>query len=296
MNIRTKTIFTLKSAALPLLLAYCACTPAGCSAQEAAAVLAKGSGLYFETFLAFQKALGRPVSTFDLSAEKPRLSRGLKAVVAFGSKAAAYEYPAGTKVIYLLAPGYSPAGPGGKFTGVSTLPEPTQVIEVYKKLQPGLKRLWIFTTKSARNPYLSELTAAAKARGVEIFPVELAGPQEFPAKLRDLAGKADAFWLLPEPTLINKTSLMVLAEFSCSTRLPFYAPSGGLTELGAAASFAPNFTEAGVTAAAALNKALAGQALPATIYVQRSELTLNEPFIKKCGLPLTLPAAPEGAK
>jgi len=295
MNRRTKRPFTLNSAVLPLLLAFCAFSPAECPAQEAAAVLAKGSGLYFETFLAFQKALGRPVATFDLASEKPRLPRGLKAAVAFGSKAAAYDYPAGTKLIYLLAPGYAPAA-GSKATGISALPEPAQVIEVYKKLQPALKRLGVFTSKPGKSPYLAELAAAGKARGIEIVPVELNGPQEFPARLREIAAHVDAFWLLPEPTLINKTSLMVLAEFSCSTRLPFYAPSGGLTELGAAASFAPNFTEAGVAAAAALDKALTGQALPGTIYVQRSELVLNEPFIKKCGLPVTLPAAAPGGR
>ncbi len=292
MKLNAKTFFPLKSAVL--LLGLCVSAPAECAAQEAAAVLAKGSGLYFETFLSFQKALGRPVSTFDLAAEKPTLPRGLKAAVAFGSKAAAYGYPAGTKVIYLLAPGYIPAA-NSRATGISALPEPTQVIEVYKKLQPGLKRLGVLTAK-ANQPYLAELTAAAKARGLELFTVELRGPQEFPARLRDLAGRVDAFWLLPEPILINKTSLMVLAEFSCSTKVPFYAPSAGLTELGAAASFAPNFTETGLTAAAELDKALSGQALPATIYVQRSELTLNEPFIKKCGLPVVLPAAPERAK
>lgn len=286
----------LRRAALPLLLALCGTCPAACGAQEAAAVLAKGSGLYFETFLAFQKALGRPLTTFDLSVEKPHLPRGLKAVVAFGSKAAAYDYLSSTKVIYLLAPGYTPAGAGGRFTGISALPEPAQAVEAYLKLQPGLKRLAVFASKSSRNSYLSDLAAAAKPRGVEIVPVALGGPGEFPDKLRALAGRIDAFWLLPEPDLINKTSLMVLAEFSCSNKLPFYAPSGGLTELGAAASFAPDFSEAGAAAAGALTKVLSGQALPVTIYVDRSELTVNGTFVKKCALPVKLPQAPGAAK
>lgn len=292
MKRHTNRLFAPRGAALPLLFAaLCAFTPGPCRAQEAAAVLAKGSGLYFETFLAFQKALGRPLSTFDLAAEKPRLPRGLKVAVAFGSRAAAYDYPPGTRVIYLLAPGYAPKNAGGRFTAISALPEPSQAIETYKSLQPGLARLAVFTAKPGRGPYLSELIAAAKPRGVEIIHVELGGPQGFPGKLRDLAGKIDAFWLLPEPTLINKTSLMVLAEFSCSNKLPFFAPSGGLSELGAAASFAPSFTDAGVAAAAALERALAGQALPETVYVARSELVLNEAFIRKCGLPVGPQAA-----
>lgn len=274
---------------LPLLVfAFSALTPAGCGAQEAAAVLAKGSGVYFETFLAFQKAFGRPVSAFDLSSEKPLLSKDLKAAVTFGAKAAAFEYPAKARIIYVLAPGYTAKNSGGRLTGISALPEPAQAVEAYKALQPGLKRLAVFLAKPARGSYIAELTAAARPRGVEIIPVELGGPGEFPDMLRSLADKMDAFWLLPEPALINKTSLMVLAEFSCASKLPFYAPSGGLSELGAAAAFAPDFTQAGIAAAEALKKALAGEPLPATIYVARSELTVNGPVITKCNLPVKL--------
>ena len=273
-------------ALLPLLLpALLLFSPAPGRAQEAAAVLSKGSGLYFEAFLAFQKNLGRPIASFDLSKEKPMLGPKLKAAVAFGSRAAAFDYPEQAKVIYLLAPGYAPKSSAGRFTGISALPDPAQAVAAYKGLQPGLKRLAVFFKKGSSDPYLAQLAGAGKALGVEILPVALAGPLEFPDKLRGLAGKTDAFWLLPEPALINKTSLQILAEFSCSNKVPFYAPSGGLTELGAAASFAPTFAEAGIAAAAALEAALAGKRLAETIYVPRSELTVNRTFSAKCGLP-----------
>ncbi|MDD5208079.1 MAG: hypothetical protein PHV36_01705 [Elusimicrobiales bacterium] len=275
-----------RRAALPLLvLALLFCAPACGRAQEAAAVLSKGSGLYFETFLAFQKSLGRPIASFDLSKEKPKFAPDLKAVAAFGSMAAAFDYPGQAKVIYLLAPGYAPKRAGGRFTGISALPEPGQAVAAYKGLQPALKRLAVFFKTPSGGTYPAELAAAAKPLGVQILPIGLDGPLEFPGKLRDLGGKADAFWLLPEPALINKTSLQVLAEFACSNKIPFYAPSGGLSELGAAASFAPTFTEAGIAAAAALDAALAGKPLPETIYVPHSELTINRTFSAKCGLP-----------
>ncbi len=274
-----------RRAALPLLvLALLFSAPSRGTAQEAAAVLSKGSGLYFETFLAFQKSLGRPIASFDLSKEKPKLGDELKAAVAFGSMAAAFEYPGKAKVIYLLAPGYEPKNTAGRFAGISALPDPAQAVAAYKLFQPGLRRLAVFFKKGSADAYLSQLSGAGKALGMEIFPVGLGGPLEFPGKLRGLQGKLDAFWLLPEPALINKTSLQVLAEFSCSNKIPFYAPSGGLTELGAAASFAPTYEEAGKAAAAALEAALAGKPLPGTIYVARSELTVNRTFSAKCGL------------
>lgn len=284
-----------RHAAAAALLAALLCVPALCGAQEAAVVLAKGSGLYFEASLAFQKALGRPVQVYDLAAGSPSLPRSLKAAAAFGAKAAAFKYPAGTKLIILLAPGYTPPH-GSRATVVSAFPEPAQALAAYKSLQPGLARLAVFYRTPSAAGYPAELARAAARAGIEIIPMPLDAPEKFPDALRALAGRADAFWLLPEPALINKTSLKVLSEFSCAHKLPFYAPSAGLTELGAAASFAPGVDEAAAAAAAALTRALAGETLPATLYAPRSALTVNEGFSGRCGLPLKLHGAAGGGK
>lgn len=283
-----------RHAAPAALLALLLCVPALCGAQEAAVVLAKGSGLYFEASLAFQKALGRHVPIYDLAAGKPALPRGLKAAAAFGSKAAALKYPAGSKLIILLAPGYTPPA-GSRATAISAYPEPAQALAAYKSLQPTLARLAVFYRGANGTGYPAELARAASRLGVEIIPVPLDSPEKFPDALRAL-GRADAFWLLPEPALINKTSLKVLSEFSCAHKLPFYAPSAGLTELGAAASFAPDVEDAAAAAAEALSRALAGEALPSTLYVPRSALTVNEAFSRRCGLPVKLPGAAGGAR
>ncbi|MGD9641683.1 MAG: hypothetical protein AB7V08_02975 [Elusimicrobiales bacterium] len=283
-----------RHAAAAALLALLLCAPALCAAQEAAAVLAKGSGLYFEASLAFQKALGRPVQVYDLAAGKPSLPRGLKVAAAFGSKAAALKYPAGAKLIILLAPGYTPPA-GSRATVVSAYPEPVQALAAYKSLQPSLARLAVFYRGAPDAGYPAELARAAARLGVEIIPVPLDAPEKFPDALRAL-DRADAFWLLPEPALITKTSLKVLSEFSCAHKTPFYSPSAGLTELGAAASFAPGVEDTAAAAAEAVARALAGEALPPVIYAPRSALTVNEAFSRRCGLPVRLPGAAGGAR
>ena len=75
--------------------------------------------------------------------------------------------------------------------------------------------------------------------GVEIISVRLQSPDSMPERLRKLMGKMDAFWLMPDPVLITKSSLMVLADFSCANSIPFYAPTYALVQGGATASFAP---------------------------------------------------------
>ncbi len=275
----------MRTPSLPAaLFLLCAATA---QAQEAAAVLARGSGPYFETYISFQKSMGRPISPFDLEENAaPRLPAGLRVAAAFGSRAAALKYPKGTRVVYALAPGFHSDDKNCRFTRISPLPEPGKALTVYKRLQPGLRRLAVFHLKCERDCYIEALAAAAEAAGMEILPVPLSSPEEFPGTLRTLLGRIDAFWLLPEPALIDRTSLMVLAKFSCSNKIPFYAPAAGLLPVGAAASFAPGFAATGAAAAEAVRRALDGEDLPDNIFPAKPELFLNREIIDRCGLPL----------
>lgn len=284
--------FAFRAAAPALLAAALPLFSPNCRAQEAAAVLSKGTGLYFDAYLSFQKSLGRPLQVFDLAGPEAVPPRGLRTAVAFGAKAASFDYPRATSVIALIAPGFSPRE-GRAFTVISSFPEPAQAAAAFKKLQPALARLAVLHHRPGPAAYLAELAAAGKRLGFEVIPVPLAATADLPAALRALRGRADALWLLPEPALITKTSLSVLTEFSCAGKLPFYAPSSGLAELGAAASFAPDLADTAGAAAAALQRSLAGEKLPAVIYVTRSRLWVNEALAKKCALQLNLAAPAE---
>lgn len=280
----------LESTLAACLAAALLCGAAPAAAQEAA-VLSKGSGPYFEAYLALQKAMGRPITPIDLSKGAPKLPPGLKAVVTFGARAADLDYPDGVKVIFALAPGYSPrSGQSGRVR-LCPVPRPADALAAFLRLQPSLKRLAVFYSADMA-PVVNQLEAAAPALGLEVVKAQLQSPAQVPERLRTLLGKADAVWLLPDPALISRTSLSVLGEFSCANKIPFYAPSAGLLQFGAAASYAPEPEETGRAAALALKAALAGQTLPEVIHPANSALTLNRGTVARCALPLALPKEP----
>ena len=224
------------------------------------------------------------MTPFDLSRGKPRLPGDLRAVAAFGSRAADLKYPEDVTVVYALAPGFFPDKPG-RLIRVSSLPEPGKALAAYKQLQPGLKRLTVFRLRNLSKIYPEKLAAAGKAAGVEVSEVALSSSTEFPEALRALSGKTDALWLFPDPNLISKTSLDVLAEFACANKIPFYAPSAGLVALGATAAYAPGFAETGAAAARALQAALDGREQPSMVFAEAS-LTVNRKAAAACGLSL----------
>lgn len=274
---------------LAAALAALLCCAAPAAAQEAA-VLSKGSGPYFEAYLALQKAMGRPVTPVDISNGTLKLPPGLKAVVAFGARAADLDYPVGVKVIYALAPGYSPRGGKAGYTRLCPLPAPDDSLAAYRRLQPALKRLAVFYSPSMA-PLVAQLEAAGPRHGVEVVKAQLQSPAGLPDRLRALLGRADAVWLLPDPALVSKTSLSVLGEYACANKMPFYVPSAGLLQFGAAA-YAPDPEETGKAAARALKAVLAGEALAEAIHPANAALSVNRETAARCGLPLALPKEP----
>jgi len=272
---------------IPALLAAAAALSlfitAPLSAADLAAVVSSDSGPYAEAYAAFKAALDIPSDLYDASRPGFTPPEEINYAVAFGARAAAVEYPLGTRLVYALTP---VTGGDRGWHEISMLPPPAEAIAAYKGLQPGLKRLAVFWSAYPGEPYLSELRKAGEAAGVKIVPVKLKNPDSFPERLRNLHGEMDAFWLMPDPALITKTSLMVLADFSCANSIPFYAPTHGLAQNGATASFAPGFAEAGAAAARAITSIYRGGKQPRTIYTEKSLLRVNSELAVKCRWPV----------
>lgn len=255
----------------------------GLPAADLAAVVSSDSGPYAAAYAAFKGALGAPHDFYDVSAPGFAPPEDILYVVAFGAKAAAAEYPAGTRLVYALAP---VTGHSRGWHEISMAPRPAEALAAYKGLQPGLKRLAVFWAAYPGANYMDELREAGEAAGIEIISAKLKSPDSFPERLRRLMGEMDAFWLMPDPALITRSSLLVLASFSCSNSIPFYAPTYALMLNGATASFAPDFQDAGTAAARVITALRKGNKPPPVTYPERTVLRVNEELREKCRWPL----------
>ncbi len=251
-------------------------------AGELAAVISSPSDPYNEALAGFKAALVLPFEIYDASKSGFVPPDDIRFVVAFGVRAAAIDYPPGTHLVYALAP-IAPGKLG--WHEISMLPEPQEAMTAYQALQPSLKRLAVFWAKYPNESYLDELVKAGAARGISVLPVKIKGPDLFPERLRYLIGKMDAFWLMPDPALINRSSLMVLANFSCANGIPFYAPTYALVQNGASASFSADFAAAGTAAAKAINNIYNGGEQPRVAYPDKPAMLVNKEMVDRCGWP-----------
>lgn len=273
---KTCTLNALAAAAL-------LCAPGAARAAETVVVISADSPYYREAYAAFSAALGEEAEVIDASSPGFRLPEDILYAVAFGAKAAALRYPSGTRLVYALAP-VTPHG--ANWHQISMMPHPDRAIAAYKGIQPGLRRLAVFWAVYPGPEYISSLREAGDKAGVDIISVQIKSPDSIPARLRQLLGEADAFWLMPDPVLITQSSLLVFSSFSCANGIPFYAPTFSLLQAGASAAYAPDFSDAGAAAAGAILSMRGGGKEPRIIYTGRSRLMVNEALIEKCRLPL----------
>lgn len=268
-----------------LMAAFCLIGPRISFGQETVAVLSSEAIPYREALEGFREAFGRPISTARMTEGAPKITPEIRVVVAFGGKAAQENYPDRVSLIYCLAPGTKLEMKNqGIVIEVKMLPRAGAILSKLKAVQPGLKRLAVFSSSKTGEEELQEMREAAPSSGIEIFSEKLNNAEELPGRLRGVFGKVDGILLLPDPLLINGNSLAIFKEFSWSNRIPFYVPTAGLVEHGAVASVSSTFREIGYAAGSAARRVLEGGAGHKTVHPEKVDLVLNMEAAAKVGL------------
>ncbi|MBI4351967.1 MAG: hypothetical protein HY550_11050 [Elusimicrobia bacterium] len=285
----------MKPALLSAFLLFPAAPAYPAAPENTAAVLSLDSGAYLEAFSAFQAAYGGEVVRYDLSRQKPVIDEKVKLLVTFGGKAAGYSYPAGINIIYCLAPGLSvkPAAREAREVRIALTPAFPATLAKIRRIQPGLKHLRILWSAPGYAPYEQAAMEEGARQGVQVTPFRLEGPDSLPGALRGALGEADALWLPPDPLIVTKENLRILREFSWDNNIPFYGSTKSMTREGALASFGISFAEIGKAAARAAAALDRGEAVPGTVYPERTELTLNAAAAKKLGIEFPGPVLDE---
>lgn len=255
-------------------------------AQEVMAILNSDVGPYREALEGFREGLGQTFSSVKLTGESPKITPEVRVIVAFGGKAAQLHYPDRVVLIYCLAPGtrLGIKDRRGLSIEVKMLPQATKILSKLKEIQPDLKRLAVLWSSKSEEEEQQEMLKASPLLGIEIISERLNNAEELPQHLRALYGKADGFFMLPDPILINARNLLLLKDFSWSNHIPFYVPTAGLVDQGAVASVSSSFREIGRVTGLAARNAVNGLPLQEIVYPEKVDITLNTKAAGNVGL------------
>ena len=172
-------------------------------------------------------------------------------------------------------------------SGVSMDVSPDVYLGAMTKLVPGVKRIGVLSDPEQTGPHVKEALVAARARGLTLVVRTIARPKEATKALEELRGKIDAFWLLPDPTVVTPASVHYLMLFSFQNNLPVFSFSQRYTDLGAVASLGVDPFDLGVQAAGLAKRLVRGEKGPLREHARGGSLSVNRKVADKMGLNIT---------
>lgn len=171
-------------------------------------------------------------------------------------------------------------------TGIS-LEIPVDVqLAALKSIVPRAKKVGIIYNPKKMGELVQQANEVAARRGLEIVASKVDAPEDTPRALRAFADGIDAFWLIPDPTVVTPQAFKAVLEFSQKSNVPFFAYNEAFVKAGALLSLGPNATSIGAQACQIAKKVLGG-ASPKSMEIASPtgmELFLNMKTSEQLGL------------
>jgi putative ABC transport system substrate-binding protein len=175
------------------------------------------------------------------------------------------------------------------WSGIEMALPPARHLEAMRRLFPEAKRIGVIYNPATLGEYVREAGVAARGAGLTLVTREIREPREALARLEELKGQVDAFWMLPEPALAQPEVFSALLLFSYQNRVPVYSFAKKYVALGAIAALTIEPRDLGVLAGEFARGILQPGANATTArwkYARESDLVVNRKIAEKMGLQL----------
>jgi len=119
-------------------------------------------------------------------------------------------------------------------TGVSMNIPPEKEFQFFRKVLPHrYKRIGVVYNPARTGDYVRQAMRAAKSYGFDIVASEARSPKEVPELVSTLAGRIDAYWMIPDQALMTPDTVEHLLLFSIDTMVPVLTFAPKYVEMGA---------------------------------------------------------------
>jgi putative ABC transport system substrate-binding protein len=160
-------------------------------------------------------------------------------------------------VVYLMVLNPQTMLSGEKnITGVSMNISAEKQLRAFLEALPRTKRIGIVYDPSRTAYIVKDAQHAARKMGVTLLAKKTENSKEVPSLIMDMKGKIDAFWMVPDITVITPDTVEFLILFSMENNIPLLTFSEKYLELGAFMSTAIDPFDMGVQAAEMANNIL----------------------------------------
>lgn len=149
---------------------------------------------------------------------------------------------------------------GNQIAGVHLQIPPRNQLKVLHSLVPGIKTVAALYDPVHSSDIISEAKDAAQELGMTLLALPVSSIKDVFAALRSIRAQGgDALWMVPDPTVYNRDSMVGILKFTIENRLPFMASDKEIVRNGALCALSPRFDKVGEQAADMLKELLAGR-------------------------------------
>ncbi len=171
-------------------------------------------------------------------------------------------------------------------TGIS-LEIPVEVqLAALKAIVPKAKKVGVIYNPKKMNELVVAARQHATSQGLELIASKVDAPEDTPRALRAFSSGIDAFWLIPDPTVVTPEAFRAILEFSQKDNVPFFAYNEAFVKAGALLSLGPNAASIGGQACQMARRVMGGESAGSVAIAapQGMELYLNMKTSEQLGL------------
>ncbi|MBM2834872.1 MAG: hypothetical protein HW406_2033 [Candidatus Brocadiaceae bacterium] len=138
---------------------------------------------------------------------------------------------------------------GNNITGISSEVSVEDQFAILKELLGAHKNVGVIYDPTKTGNIVSEADSMIKKLEFNFIKKEVTSESEVIPALKNMIDKIDALWMIPDSTVITKTSLNAISKTLLEHHLPIFCTSDAIVKAGALVSVSPDYTYTGRQAA-----------------------------------------------
>ncbi len=171
-------------------------------------------------------------------------------------------------------------------SGVSMVLPPEKQLSLLHRCLPCVKKIGLVYCPKNTGHLVARACHAAAKMGISLKTLGTERPEDFPDLLKSLKGSVDAYWMLPDSTVITPETVEYLLLFSMRNRLPIITFSDKYLKMGALMSLEVNSFKMGKQAGEMAGRILSGTSISDIKALEATDAnpTLNFVIAEKMGI------------
>ncbi len=118
-------------------------------------------------------------------------------------------------------------------SGIDLFIPPKKQLAEITRLIPHLKTIGLIYDPARTGNYIKDIENASIASNIRIIAKQANDPLELPSLLNSMKDEIDAFWMIPDLTVVNQDTIEILSLFAIKYNLPLISFSKSYFKMGA---------------------------------------------------------------